>query len=276
MTSELKPCPFCLVVPSASANASRYDPKGAATRNGRLYQPQLGYMCFPCGVHRLVDVPFDDQFGERAYEIARLHWNTRAVPDVPEIDVNRSTTKDVECQNNQSMTHNANVPELDRYRPAVYMEPCLGGMFNDEFGEYALYSQAAEIIAANRAEKHKAQNAVLNLERKLAQYEAQEPIGWIPTATVKWLNEYDGSACAIQTAVHNKPIKSDGGVQLYTSPAPAADLKAENEKLREALEFYADTSKYPAPLTGGMGDLWSDCGQIARAALNVETSNDKA
>ena len=49
-----------------------------------------------------------------------------------------------------------------------------------------------------------------------------------------------------------------------------ARTKAEAEvaALRKALEFYADVSKYPAPLTGGMGDLWADCGQIARAALN--------
>jgi hypothetical protein len=38
------------------------------------------------------------------------------------------------------------------------------------------------------------------------------------------------------------------------------------QKLREALEFYADPSKYPAPLTGGMGALWHDCGSIARSA----------
>lgn len=56
---------------------------------------------------------------------------------------------------------------------------------------------------------------------------------------------------------------------IYASPAPAADLKAENERLREALKFYADVHKYPSPLTGGMGDLWSDCGRIARAALNL-------
>lgn len=37
---------------------------------------------------------------------------------------------------------------------------------------------------------------------------------------------------------------------------------------KEALRFYEDVSKYPAPLTGGMGDLWSDCGAIARAALS--------
>ena len=44
-------------------------------------------------------------------------------------------------------------------------------------------------------------------------------------------------------------------------------LRAENARLREALNFYGDISKYPAPLTGGMGALWDDCGQIARAAL---------
>ncbi len=44
-------------------------------------------------------------------------------------------------------------------------------------------------------------------------------------------------------------------------------LEAENVRLRKALDFYGDISKYPAPLTGGMGALWEDCGQIARAAL---------
>jgi hypothetical protein len=43
-------------------------------------------------------------------------------------------------------------------------------------------------------------------------------------------------------------------------------LQAENARLREALDFYGDVSKYPAPFTGGMGALWEDCGKIARAA----------
>jgi hypothetical protein len=46
----------------------------------------------------------------------------------------------------------------------------------------------------------------------------------------------------------------------------ADKLQAENARLREALDFYGDVSKYPAPFTGGMGALWQDCGQIARAA----------
>lgn len=44
--------------------------------------------------------------------------------------------------------------------------------------------------------------------------------------------------------------------------------RAECEGLRAALDFYADTSKYPAPFTGGFGELYYDCGQIARAALS--------
>ena len=55
--------------------------------------------------------------------------------------------------------------------------------------------------------------------------------------------------------------------QAVKSAFIAAKLRRENEALRKALEFYADVSKYPAPLTGGMGDLWADCGQIARTAL---------
>jgi hypothetical protein len=63
--------------------------------------------------------------------------------------------------------------------------------------------------------------------------------------------------------------------QAVKSAFIAAKLRRENEALRKALAFYADTSKYPAPLTGGMGALWADCGQIARAALasTKETSD---
>lgn len=37
----------------------------------------------------------------------------------------------------------------------------------------------------------------------------------------------------------------------------------------EALRFYADTSKYVAPYTGGLGELYFDCGQKAKTALTV-------
>jgi hypothetical protein len=54
------------------------------------------------------------------------------------------------------------------------------------------------------------------------------------------------------------------GPVLFHNEATA--LQAENARLREALDFYGDVSKYPAPFTGGMGALWEDCGKIARAA----------
>lgn len=47
-------------------------------------------------------------------------------------------------------------------------------------------------------------------------------------------------------------------------------LETQLAAARKALEFYADVHKYPAPFTGGMGDLWSDCGAIARAALEAK------
>ena len=48
-------------------------------------------------------------------------------------------------------------------------------------------------------------------------------------------------------------------------------------ELEKALKFYADVSKYPVPLTGGMGDLWLDCGERARTALasTGEKNDDK-
>ena len=45
------------------------------------------------------------------------------------------------------------------------------------------------------------------------------------------------------------------------------EFQARIAELEKALAFYADVSKYPSPLTGGMGALWTDCGEIARAAL---------
>lgn len=50
--------------------------------------------------------------------------------------------------------------------------------------------------------------------------------------------------------------------------------RARIEALEGALQFYADISKYPAPFTGGAGDLYFDCGQVARAALAPATPTD--
>ena len=55
-----------------------------------------------------------------------------------------------------------------------------------------------------------------------------EPFCWIPTSTAKWLEEYEGDACGTRTVVHNRPIKTDGGVPLYTSPPAQAVTEAHN------------------------------------------------
>lgn len=41
------------------------------------------------------------------------------------------------------------------------------------------------------------------------------------------------------------------------------------ELAAEALRFYADMSKYPAPFTGGMGELYFDCGEKAKQTLHT-------
>jgi len=51
-----------------------------------------------------------------------------------------------------------------------------------------------------------------------------------------------------------------------------AALEAKLAAAHEALEFYADVSKYPAPFTGGFGELYYDCGEKARAVLGGKPS----
>lgn len=133
---------------------------GKAQRMGHA-----GGIEFFCGNHDCIVQPCNLSTNERD---ALSAWNTRAVPDVP---------------------------KLVRYEPDWFegRAQC----FRDRNGEYVLYSQAAEIIAAERSEKHRAQEAVLKLERELAQYEAHEAV-------------------------------------------PAADLKAENDKLKSQVNNLID------------------------------------
>lgn len=49
-------------------------------------------------------------------------------------------------------------------------------------------------------------------------------------------------------------------------------LAGEVSRLRKALKYYADVSKYKAPFTGGFGALWADCGQTARKAIRPTPS----
>ncbi|WP_374520317.1 hypothetical protein [Hydrogenophaga sp.] len=65
------------------------------------------------------------------------------------------------------------------------------------------------------------------------------------------------------------------GEMVQRLQAENAALKHDRQRVAEdwkavqaALRFYADASDYKAPFTGGMGKLWSDCGTIARSALD--------
>lgn len=47
----------------------------------------------------------------------------------------------------------------------------------------------------------------------------------------------------------------------------AQEARDDIEKMREALEFYAEIAKYHSPFTGGLGEMYFDCGTKAREAL---------
>lgn len=82
-------------------------------------------------------------------------------------------------------------------------------------------AMVAAVRIASKGPNGEAPVLVLRRER-----EPVEPVAWLPTATVKWLSEYDGPACATTTAAHNRPIKSDGGVPVYATPPDALALVA--------------------------------------------------
>lgn len=56
-------------------------------------------------------------------------------------------------------------------------------------------------------------------------------------------------------------------VELAMMVSHARDLERRLVVARNALEFYANVSLYPSPLTGGLGELYFDCGSIAKNAL---------
>jgi cell shape-determining protein MreC len=80
-------------------------------------------------------------------------------------------------------------------------------------------------------------------------------------------NLRDDLASAERERAHQQGRADRNAAEYAREQKKREQLQAENARLREALDFYGDISKYPAPLTGGMGALWEDCGQIARAAL---------
>lgn len=98
-----------------------------------------------------------------------------------------------------------------------------------------------------------------------AQPVAQEPVAWLPTATVKWLMEYDGPACATKTAAHNRPLKSDGGVPVYLHPTATAPVmvmteadKAEDEAYQIGYrDGYEEAVAVIDRSTGGDGEYYA-------------------
>lgn len=52
-------------------------------------------------------------------------------------------------------------------------------------------------------------------------------------------------------------------------------LKRQVEVLREGLEYYKSPSDYVTPLTGGLGKLYFDCGNVAGGALAAADKIEK-
>jgi hypothetical protein len=76
------------------------------------------------------------------------------------------------------------------------------------------------------------------------------------------------SAMNAQIATANAHREEIDRLKAELSASTAA-LAAANEALR----FYADTSDYVSPLTGGTGKLYFDCGEKARRALAASNPN---
>jgi hypothetical protein len=93
---------------------------------------------------------------------------------------------------------------------------------------------------------------------------------WIGGKNLRVIARAKSSSDAIAdvSAYYEQRIRS---ALIEPAPAPVGaglqDMTQRIKKLEDALRFYADVSKYPAPLTDGMGELWADCGEVARAAL---------
>jgi len=157
-------------------------------------------------------------------------------------------------------------------------------------GEYVLHSEAAKIIEAKDAKKSKLnaynrsyhaqiielRELIKAAEAELAQIKAQVPVMFAGM-------DEDGNAECIsleKTGLCDQP--------LYAAPV-SDGLKAKCDRYKKALEFYADKANWDSGdfqhsvdehlghnvLTLNIPHAVNDQGKIARAALNVEASNDK-
>lgn len=230
MTSELKPCPFC--GGSRAAITSECD----IDTEGKFYRVE----CLDCRAktkerYAMETCPI-------FYESVRNDWNTRATPS--------SDTMDGLVRYGQVMTR----------------------MMKVDNGDYVLYDEAAAVVAAKDGEidklkdgghksfksaigwqeRAKAAEAELDkhiaarqsyadlfdgdvgsihenirrLKAELAQIKAQDPVAWMhPDA--RW-TDVSKQEVAVHCKVGTYPLP------LYASPV-SDSLKAENERLREAL-----------------------------------------
>lgn len=201
------------------------------------------------------------------------------------------------------------VPELVRYSVPDRYDKVMPD------GEYVLHSQAAEIIAEEQQKTKDAEELAFRMDRfaqkylshmrnakqraeaaesKLAQYEAQHEKEM--TEVIKERDQCEAWADKLAHAIGGEAIGEHSNMnnpwanalEIASSPAPAEDLKAANERLRAG--FRKLMSGYVNTLENGMDrirSLGGSCDDLdtminndpylrdARAALNVEASNDK-
>lgn len=274
--SDLKPCPFC---------------GGKAQRMGHA-----GGIEFFCGNHDCIVQPCNHSTNERD---ALSAWNTRAVPEVPELVRYRlnSLGELVYSENGQYVLHSQAAEIIRSMIPRVnncgrYIAERNDGTLlylnhgntwqgrdnfisakdkeierlklghTDEMNDFILMGMARDEFK-NRAEA---------AESKLAQYEAQEPVGCASVYIYKGRKNIDLNELG-NDAAGELPI---GDHKLYASPAPAADLKAENDKLRAAAKRYLDASKEHFHESDYVAD-----GELTEAdaelfvLVTMEASNDK-
>lgn len=203
MTSELKPCPFC---------GGKADPEGWMSIDCK------GPSCDDCG----------------ASANSADAWNTRAVPDVREL----VTVGYAYVNDDGGLEYAHSTRSEARKKPLV------------------LYSQAAAIIAAKEAAFDDEYNALVDrhnqavaqidswcntcaeleyraeaAEAELAQFKSQEPVAW-------WVKDGFGElGTSLIDKIHlgsSRPAIWIRAIPLYSAPV-SDSLKAENERLREAL-----------------------------------------
>lgn len=271
MTSELKPCPFC------GGDAEIIN--------------DCGQFYAECGNSACVSKPttvLDD-----VLETVVEDWNTRAAPSADTIAPSSGCVfKDLGIEKPSADT----LAGLMRYLCEHDYDTGTSFWAVDEShkapaGEYVLHSEAAYALdvmrkandhlsrmvidADNRASvaEYKLDQAVNvvqpmivkraeALEAELAQIKAQEPVAWMhPEA--RW-TDVSKQEISVHCKIGTYPLP------LYASPL-SDSLKAENERYRIALEIIGDGFVAPKDAP----KYHDEAVNIARAALNVETSNDK-